>query len=55
MTSSPRPASAMIVKNMIGFAPGVTTTWSGETDTPRVSLMCLAIASRSSGKPADGP
>ena len=45
----------MIVKNMIGFAPGVTTTCSGDTGTPRVSVMCLAIASRSSGSPADGP
>src|SRR5439155_11440186 len=40
---------------MIGFAPGVTTTSSGENGTPRVSATCLAIASRSSGSPADGP
>ena len=44
-----------MVKNMIGLAPGVTTTCSGETGTPRVSAVCLAIASRSSGKPAEGP
>src|SRR5262249_14332187 len=42
----------MIVKNMIGLAPGVTTTCSADTETPRVSLMCFAIASRSSGSPA---
>ena len=40
---------------MIGFAPGVTTTSSGDTGTPRVSPTCLAMASRSSGSPADGP
>ena len=55
MTSSPSPINAMIVKNMIGLAPGVTTTSSGETAMPRVSPTCLAIASRSSGSPAAGP
>ena len=55
MASSPSPISAMMVKNMIGLAPGVTTTSSGDTGTPRVSPMCLAMASRSSGSPADGP
>ena len=45
----------MIAKNMIGFAPGVTTTSSADTGIPRVSAMCRAIASRSSGSPADGP
>ena len=55
MTSSPRFASAMITKNMIGLAPGVTTTSSGDTGMPRVFSMCWAIASRSSGRPADGP
>ena len=54
-TSSPRLTSAMIVKNMIGFAPGVTTTSSGVTGVPRVAVMCRAIAARSSGSPADGP
>ena len=28
---------------------------AGATGTPRVSATCLAIASRSSGSPADGP
>ena len=55
MTSSPGPASVMIVKNMIGLAPGVTTTCSEDTGTPRVWVMCFAMASRSSGSPADGP
>jgi hypothetical protein len=45
----------MMTKNMIGLAPGVTTTCSGETLIFRVSLTCRAIASRSSGSPADGP
>ena len=45
----------MITKNMMGFAPGVTTTSSGATGTPRVFSMSSAIASRSSGRPADGP
>ena len=45
----------MITKYMMGLAPGVTTTSSGSTGTPRVFSMCSAIASRSSGSPADGP
>ena len=44
-----------MTKNMIGLAPGVTTTSSGATGTPRVFSMCSAMASRSSGSPADGP
>ena len=55
MTSSPGATRARIVKNMIGLAPGVTTTSSGVTGTPRVSAMCLAMASRTSASPADGP
>ena len=54
-TSSPRFVSAMITKNMMGLAPGVTTTSSGATGTPRVFSMCSAITSRSSGSPAEGP
>ena len=46
---------AMITKNMMGLAPGVTTISSGATGMPRVFSMSSARASRSSGRPADGP
>ena len=44
-----------MTKNMMGLAPGVTTTSSAATGMPRVSSMCSAIASRSSGRPGRGP
>ena len=44
-----------MAKNMIGLAPGVTTISSAAAWMPRVSAMCSAIASRSSGSPAEGP
>src|SRR5918992_493135 len=40
---------------MIGFAPGVTTTCSGSTGTPRRADEFAAMASRSWGRPVAGP
>ena len=39
---------------MIGFAPGVMTTWSGEYAVPRRRLKSSAMASRSTGSPGAG-
>ncbi len=55
MTSSPGFTSAVMTKYMIGLAPGVTTTSSGDTGMLRVAATSLAMASRSSGRPAAGP
>jgi hypothetical protein len=44
----------MIVKNMIGLAPGVTTTWSGEACIRPVLSRNSATATRSSGIPGAG-
>ena len=40
---------------MIGLAPGVTTTISEVTGDPARAVESSAIASRSSGIPAEGP
>jgi hypothetical protein len=45
----------MITKNMMGLPPGVTTTISGVAFTPRRRVESSAMASRSSGSPAEGP
>ncbi len=44
-----------MAKNMIGFAPGVTTTLSPATEMPRVSEISRAMRSRTSVRPGDGP
>ena len=51
MTSSPSFTSASIVKNMIGLAPGVTTTWSGVVLMPFHLATSATIASRSGAMP----
>jgi hypothetical protein len=43
-----------MVKNMIGFPPGVTTTCAGSTVIPRLRATSSAMAARSSGMPAVG-
>ncbi len=53
-TSSPSPQRAMIVKNMIGLAPGVTMTRSGDTRIRPVRSRKAATASRSAGTPGVG-
>ena len=53
-TSSPGPASAMMVKNMIGLAPGVTTTRSGEVRSRPVRSRNAATDSRRAGIPGAG-
>jgi len=55
MTSSPGFTMAMIAKVKMGFPPGVTTTWSGVTASFRSLAMKAAMASRTSGRPAEGP
>jgi saccharopine dehydrogenase-like NADP-dependent oxidoreductase len=40
---------------MIGFAPGVTTTFAGSTSNRFRSVASAAIASRSGGSPSGGP
>jgi hypothetical protein len=53
-TSSPSSHSARIVKNMIGLAPGVSTTWSGVVLIRPVRSKKSATAVRRSGMPGAG-
>jgi hypothetical protein len=55
MTSSPASTRASIAKNMMGLAPGVTTTRSAATSKPLRAVASAAIASRSAGRPSGGP
>ena len=55
ITSSPRSIRAMMAKNMMGFAPGVTTTCSGLTLIAQSLDTSWAMTSRKLGRPAEGP
>jgi hypothetical protein len=44
-----------MVKNMIGLAPGQTTTPSASQGMLRSAFQMSAIVFRNSGRPAEGP
>ncbi len=44
-----------MAKNMIGLAPGVTTTLSASQGIPRSCFQICAMVWRNSGRPAEGP
>ena len=50
MISSPSSTSAIIANAIIGLPPGVTTTWSGSTRTPRSFSEYLAMAAAEFGQ-----